>query len=269
MMKSDNTFTSFLQGSLHYLRFRTFFFVGLLIAMSLGAQETGKGKQDSPMAKEEGDVPDKHIEFAAPFQSDAQKAVREANERLQNDLRRLYVIVKNYGSEVPSSQQDFDAIKDKYKKALIRFYKRQNTWAWDLHKKNREKIRELYGKFMLKYKENTLLLLAELAEKLASEKIEQSTTRGQKTFLVEPGRVYLKHLENSIRLKLAYQQNVIAREMEVKELPQKAIEHYRLAKVFVIHTLRRMEKDPNRQKELDKKYSKDILDSRGLIASKE
>ena len=268
-MKKSSIYIYLSQRSPKRLAFVSLCLLLPFVAISLSAQEGSEEKQTGSAVGEESDVPNRLVEFSAPFQTDAKKAVWEFNEKVGADLRRLYVLVKNYGAEVAGAQEDFNSIQAKHKKALVRFYRRQNTWAWSLHKENHEKIQALYQKFMLKYKEQTLTLLAEVAEKLASAKLRQSTERGQRGLVVEPGRVYLKHLENSIRLRLAYQQNAIAREMEIRDLPQKAIEHYRLAKTFAIYTLRRMEKDPNRKKELETKYSKDMLDSRGLVANVE
>ena len=242
--------------------------LGLLVAVSINAQDADTKGGARPSIDKESDVPDNTVEFAAPFQTDAKKAVREFNERMQHDIRRLHVLVKNYGAQVSGAEQELQSVQETHKKALERYYRRQNTWSLNLHQENHKRIQGLYEKFRDRYKEQTLLLLAEISEKLASEKLKQTIERGQRGFMIEPGRVYLKHLKNTVRLRLAYQQNAMAEEMQIRGLPQKAIEHYRLAKMFAIWTLRRMEKDPNRQKELETKYSKDMLDSRGLVANK-
>ena len=112
-MKKRNTYSS--GKNLAYFSLAGVCLFALSLVVSLSAQEEGAGKGAASGAKEEKDVPGRHVEFAAPFQTNAKKAVREFNERVQGDLRRLNVLVKNYGSEVPGAQEDFNSIQGKQK----------------------------------------------------------------------------------------------------------------------------------------------------------
>ncbi len=250
------------------LEIGTILIIGVLtffsLSLGLGAQEKGDIKASS-QTKVDADVPDRSIEVSDVFQAEAKKGALKYDRKFQRDVQRLHVLVKNFGGDVTNSVQTFGTIKSSYQEALIRYYKQQYTWSFKLYEENDKRIKELYEKFSEKFKIQVIKLLEEGSKKLVERKLTQTFSRGQSGKKVEIARGYQKNLTSADRLKYAYYQNGLASDMDQKKYHNKAIQHYRLAKIFAIRALWSMEDDSSRQIEVEKKYNKDLLDSRGLL----
>ena len=241
------------------LTLSTFIVPQFLFAQASKASDSEKGFPD---------IPNKDVEIGEVYQTDAKKESKRFVSAIKKDIRRLYVLIQNYSALVPGSEQQFGKIKTDYKDALIRYYKKQFTWALYIHKKNMKEIQDLYKKFALQYKEKVLKLLAEGSEKIVDAEVKQIEVRGQKGRKFVEGQPYRENSINSNRLRLAFQQNGIGEEMYQKGFYQKAIDHYRLSILYSIRILENLAEEKKLKDEIKSKYRKEKLDSRGLIASK-
>ena len=231
----------------------------LLFAFPLSAQERNGNAGNKNGSSQ------KNIDTAPLYQFEAQIQARRYARIFRKDVPQLHILVKNYGNEVPNAQKNYEAVKSDYEKALVRFYRREYTWSLKIHQENYKRIKKLYQSFSEKFKVQVFDLLTEVSRKLAERQLTQAEQWGQDIQKVKLSKGFLKSEETSARLRLAYQQNFLAEDMERQDYHQKAVEHYRLAKLFAIRAIWIMEEEPDRQTALEKKYSKDLLDSRGLL----
>ena len=124
-------------------------------------------------------------------------------------------------------------------------------------------IQALYSSFAKEYAEQVKQLITDGSKMLVSSELEQVTKQSKQVPFIE-----LRNLRNSIRIRKAYQQQYTARTMEERALPRKAIDHYRLAKVYAIQAMRSLTIDRNRRLELEAKFRKDLIDARGIASKK-
>ena len=190
----------------------------------------------------------------------SRKKSQKYNHATKRHLRRLYVLVKNYGSKIPGSEEVFEDVKSIYKQALARFYRREYAASWS---QNLKSIHGLYVNFAEQYKKRVENILADSSQKIVDMELSN---------ILEPGQKHTRYiketLRNTFKLHLAYNRTALAEYMEREKRPGDAIEYYRMAKLFAIQIIRDLEEEPELIKEIEQKYRSDVRDSRGLIIRK-
>lgn len=188
------------------------------------------------------------------------RRVNQIKDRTLADIKRLKVLVANFGGDIEGSTADFDKIRETYHAAEKERYRRRFVQSAQLHEGTRKLIFELYKKFTEKFKAQTGDLLAECAQNMVDAEFAISGEPGQNT------RSTARIFNSSQKLVIAYQQTAMAEDMSRIERFDEAITHYRLAKSFAINVLQHLEQDEAKKNEIEEKYKVDLLDARGLSA---
>ncbi len=189
----------------------------------------------------------------------AVRRIGPVRDRTLNDIKRLKILVANFGSEVEGAQGDFEKIKETYHAAERERYRRRYVESMKIHAETREQIQKLYKKFTDKFQNQVAGLLAQCAESMVDAEFAVSSEPGQSN-----SGMTADIFRNAQRLQIAYQQTTLAEDMMDDDRFDEAIVHYRLAKAFAISVLVGLEQDPQKQQELEKKYQVDLLDARGF-----
>lgn len=190
-------------------------------------------------------------------------AIRRVNQikgRTLTDIKRLKILVANFGPDVEGAQAEFEKIRELYHSAEKERYRRRFVASARLHEGTRKLILDLYKKFTTKFQDQTAELLAECAENMVDAEFAVSGEPGQSTG--STARIF----NSSQKLYIAYQQTAMAENMIRTDRFDVAITHYRLAKSFAINVLRNLEDSSQKQNEIEKKYKVDLLDARGLTS---
>ena len=229
-----------------------------------GQEKKAEEANQVSSSQEEGSGSIQNIfEKGSLFQFDAREKVRNYNKKIKKEIKRLYVLVKNYGSEVSQAESGYEQIKKGYTKALVYYYQRKYSTALRIHRENYSQLNGLYKKFASQYKQTVLKLLEVAAEKLV-ESEEKELHKGSDRYKANGELI---NLRNSFKLRTAYYQLSRAEDMEVNNLQHQAIEHYRLAKRYAIHVLHDLAYDLKSKKEIETKYKKDLDDSNGIVTN--
>ncbi|MCR9144253.1 MAG: hypothetical protein NXI24_18550 [bacterium] len=190
------------------------------------------------------------------------KRVNQIKGRTLADIKRLKVLVANFGGDVEGAQADFEKIREMYHSAEKERYRRRFVESAKLHENTRQMISDLYKKFTEKFKNQTADLLAECAEIMVDAEFAVSGEPGQSA-RSSTARIF----HSSQKLNIAYQQTAMAEDMIRTDRFDEAITHLRLAKSFAINVLRSLEDSSQKQDEIEKKYKVDLLDARGLSSA--
>ncbi|MBX7058178.1 MAG: hypothetical protein K1X75_08930 [Leptospirales bacterium] len=233
------------------------FLLGLAFAAGLaplGAQNVEPGASDSAPANlqaEGGNALDRHL---------ASQEVEILQRLNLTDIRRLAVLVANFGTQVQGTAEDLTKIKELYREAQEAFYTRRYLLSRSKHREAHELARAAYGKFADRFQRQ----LSEIITQLSSQIVDQEMTFG-----TEPGQVAnyqdgRRIRQGAFKLQLAYQQSANARQMLNEQRPDLAVDHLRLAKRFAISALSQLQNDPAKQREVADRYHVDLLDAEGL-----
>lgn len=225
----------------------------LFIPLQLSAQEiasnNGEGENGSLAEPEVANYLDRH------------RAVRRV-EQLQQmtilDIQRLKILVANFGSEVSDAQGDFEKIKELYRQAQEKWYKRRYVESLNLHNDAREIVVNLFKKISVLYQQDVSEMLDDCSTRLVDAEFSQSLEPGQRNDISKTIAI------SQQKLKIAYQQTALAEDMLRENRYSDAIKHYRLAKIFAIDVIRDLEMDPAKKQEIDTTYRVHLLDSRGI-----
>ncbi len=237
-----------------------FFIVALTVVFITGvvtveAQQTATGSQSElKHGLLEGSYLDRVV---------ARRKSAEYNLELKRDIRRLYILIANYGNTISGSQDTYNQIKDHYGEALINWHRRRYLESYNAHKEAREKVTDLYWKFAAHYRQQVEVLLEDSSRKLVDAEIAE---------IIEPEQIFksppLHVLRTTFKLRIAYGQTYLAEKMQRVEQPGIAIQHYRLAKIFAIEVLKALELDKGKRKAIEDKYRHDLRDSKGIPTRK-
>lgn len=232
-----------------------------IVGTSLGAQG------DSDDKNTESDIPNQSVDLGAAYQSHAKEIVMRLEAKSKQDIRRLGIVVANYGDLVQDSKKIFETIKTEHLEGQNRFYKRQYTWSLYIHKINYKRIRDFYIQFLELYKSRADNLLQKASRRVASVELENAIKRGQGKAKIARNKIYLTFQKAVGILNIAYQKGALAEDLRLQDLPRSSIENYRLSKIFAVSTLLTLEPDPSEKAKISTEYSKDLLDSRGLLVN--
>ncbi len=234
----------------------------LLIApvLSLSAQDAAAGGDAKNGAVDESVSAPERATYLERHH--AIKRVHQIKDRTLADIKRLKVLVANFGGEVGSAQADFEKIREMYHSAEKERYRRRFVESARLHEDTRKMISDLYKKFTETFQNQTADLLAECAQNMVDAEFAVSGEPGQ-----SPRSSTARIFHSSQKLNIAYQQTAMAEDMIRTDRYDEAITHLRLAKSFAINVLQNLEDSEQKQNEIEKKYKVDLLDARGLSSA--
>lgn len=193
---------------------------------------------------------------------DRHRAARRIDSQRQQtatDLRKLGGLVANYGAEVSEAREKYDSIRERYTRSLELYYSQDLIEASELLDEVRDDSRELYLDFIEYYRETTTEILQEASENIVRH--EMTAAAGQRP----SGRTSsLRH--NSQRLRLAHQQARNAEEMIRADRPDRAIDHFRIARVYGIRVIADLQENAEERANIEDKYQKELEDA-GILSN--
>jgi len=174
---------------------------------------------------------------------------------MRGHIHKLGVLVTNFNSQVEKSAQDYDLIKETYKQGLELFYKNRHIQSKEKLQESYRLSQELYKRFALKFQEQNTEILKNCARGITDLEMGEAGA----------GQAAESTLLSNVRYKLqiAYGQTRSAEDMLEQSRNDIAIQHFRLAKMYGIDILKRIEKDPAKKAEIEKKYKLDLVDGIG------
>ncbi|EPG64418.1 hypothetical protein [Leptospira wolffii] len=178
--------------------------------------------------------------------------------KLKNDLGALEVVVKNFGSQVQGSQQDFETIWKKYNEAYRYALMRKYVVAGRKMKETEDETNKLYGKFSDLYNQKVDQLLGECADTIVG--IEQKQGPGGAAKGAAGREISL----NQHKLQIAYYQFIQAERMRRDSRFKDSLVHLRLAKEYGISILSKL-KPEEESKNVREKYKVDLSDNRNMV----
>ena len=226
-----------------------------LISAAVSAQGTQPGTPaaTTPAASQE----DPHNADNYLEKQTALKGIDQARSEQQKDIRKLTVIVANYGAAVAGSDAELKKIKDLYEESSVLYYRQQYVKSRETLNQAKTQTSELYKKFDDMYAKQTDELMIQCAKAVAN--LETTQTPGGGNAPEWSTALIL----NQSRLRTAFGHVVIAQDLNREKRYDDAIDHYRLAKLFGIGLLRGLEEDPQKAKAIDDKYKIDLQDATG------
>lgn len=242
-------------------RFRILLASALFLAFSaLAAQGQPADKPKTEPAKPQGEP---EVEYSYIEENRATQVIDNLREDVRNDVRRLHILVANYGAQVPNADKDFAEVKVSYRNGLDRYYSRKYAASAAALEKSHKQANDLFKKFATIYRDQLQKILSECSDAMVSQELsgvtdtaQQSTTSVTTLF------------KSSVKLKIAHGQLNFGDDMMRDQRYDAAIEHFRLAKLFAIHFLRSVESDMAKQKAIEDKYKVDLMDASGGSVSK-
>ncbi|MCE9600168.1 MAG: hypothetical protein K8S54_19575 [Spirochaetia bacterium] len=230
--------------------------VFLLALAGLGAQ-TPAATQTTPAAAETAthdDAEDNYLD-----RQNALKGMESLRTDTQKDIRKLSVMVSNFGAEVAGSDGELKSIRDRYEESSIMYYRQMYVKARGKLDEVRVSVSALYKKFNDHYTQRTNAILVEAAKAVSGDELKVQPGSGNET------EWSTDLIKNQSRLRTAYGHVAIAQDLTRDKRYGDAIDHYRLAKLFGIGLLKGMDEDPARSKAVDDKYRNDIGDASGIV----
>lgn len=185
------------------------------------------------------------------------RTLDSTQNKIKNDLGALEVVVKNFGSQVQNSQQDFDTIWKKYNEAYRYSLMRKYVVAGRKMKETEDETNKLYNKFSDLYNQKVDQLLGECADAIVS--IEQK--QGPGAAAKYAGR---EISQNQHKLQIAYYQFIQAEKMRRDSRYKDSLMHLRIAKEYGISILSKL-KTEEESKNIREKYKVDLSDNRNMV----
>ncbi len=186
------------------------------------------------------------------------RTLDSTQNKIKGDLGALEVVVKNFGSQVSNSQQDFDTIWKKYNEAYRYSLMRKYVVAGRKMKETEDETNKLYGKFSDLYNQKVDQLLGECADAIVS--IEQKSGPGA----AAKGYAGREVSNNQHKLQIAYYQFIQAEKMRRDSRFKDSLMHLRIAKEYGISILSKL-KTEEESKNVREKYKVDLSDNRNMV----
>lgn len=179
----------------------------------------------------------------------------------QRDIRKLSVLVQNFGAEVPGSDAEIKKLRDSYEEASVLFYKQQYVQARKVVDQVRAGTSELFKKFSENMAKRTDAILEDCAKSVSAQELTPTSGGGNETEW-STGLIM-----NQARLRTAYAHVAEAKNLVRDKRYSDSIDHYRLAKLFGVLLLKNNEEDPAKQKTIEEKFKSDYQDAIGTRAA--
>ncbi|TGJ98935.1 hypothetical protein EHQ53_10915 [Leptospira langatensis] len=186
------------------------------------------------------------------------RTLDSTQNKLKGDLGALEVVVKNFGSQVQGSQQDFDGIWKKYNEAYRYSLMRKYVVAGRKMRETEDETNKLYGKFSDLYNQKVDQLLGECADAIVA--IEQKQGPGNAAKGAGGREISL----NQHKLQIAYYQFIQAERMRRDSRFKDSLMHLRIAKEYGISILSKL-KTEEESKNVREKYKIDLSDNRNMV----
>lgn len=231
--------------------------VFLLTIVGLGAQAPATTPATATPAAETAthdEAEDNYLD-----RQNALKGMDSLRTETQKDIRKLSVMVSNFGSEVAGSDGELKSIRDRYEETSVLYYRQLYVKARGKLDEVRVSVQALYKKFNEHYTQRTNAILIEAAKAVSGDELKVQPGSGNET------EWSTDLIKNQSRLRTAYGHVATAQELTRDKRYGDAIDHYRLAKLFGISLLRGMDEDPQRSKAVDDKYRNDLGDAVGTM----
>ena len=236
---------------------------GFLLAQNEKAKATTSEANSNKNSKESELPKEFAMDTNSPYITEAREHTTIYLEAAKNELRRINILVINYGDAVPNSGQLFNDIKSDYRKILFGAHQRDFLNVYKRVKDTKKKIHNFYAIFSAKYKEQVNELLNLSTDKLVDKEMAMLLDRGQIDQRGE--QIYLENEKSNQRLRLAYFNNNEAGRLSNLGIPYYSIDHYRLSKIYCIEVMKNFEKEDSAKQALETKYKRELIDGRGLI----
>lgn len=200
---------------------------------------------------------DPHTEENYLERSAALKGIEGLRAETQRDIRKLSVLVENFGAEVQGSDADIKKIRDRYEESSVLFYKQQYVAARKAIDETRINISDLFKKFSENMAKRTDNVLEDCSKSVSAQELTPTSGGGNET------EWSTQLIMNQARLRTAYAHVAEAKNLVRDKRYSDSIDHYRLAKLFGILLLKNNEEDPAKQKAIEDKYKVDFQDASG------
>lgn len=200
---------------------------------------------------------DPHTEENYLERVNAIKGLDNLRAETQRDIRKLTILVQNFGAEVAGSDAELKKIRDQYEESTVLFYKQQYVQSRKIVDETRGQISELFKKFSENMAKRTDAILDECAKSVSAQELTPTSGGGNETEWSSD------LIMNQSRLRTAYAHVAEARSLVRDKRFGDSIDHYRLAKLFGVQLLKGREEDPAKQKAIEEKFKQDYMDAMG------
>ncbi|EQA38743.1 hypothetical protein LEP1GSC047_2263 [Leptospira inadai serovar Lyme str. 10] len=235
--------------------------LGFLLATSYGVIAQNKPQANDSKTAELASVAD-DPKYQGDYLEEFHYArtLDSTQTRLKHDLAALQIVVKNFGSQVQGSQEEFDSIWKKYNEAYKFYLMRKYVVSGRKTKETELATNKLYGKFSDLYNQKVDQLLGECADTIVGVEQKQAPADAAK------GNAGRDISQNHHKLQIAYYEYIQAERMRKDSRFKDSLVHLRLAKEYGISILSRL-KPEEESKTVREKYKVDLSDNRNLIFS--
>jgi len=235
---------------------RKFFLIWTIISflsMPVFSQETEN--------KEKPTYDSDHPERKVTTYLDVHHAVKNINplkDQVKLDIIRLNRAVSNFKGKIEGADNDYNLIRENYKKGIDLYYRREYLESSFVLKDTRKMSQNLYKKFTEHFQVQVGELLNSCSESMVNNDLKS----------IDNQVSFDELRQNQYRLRIAYNQVYMADQMTRDNRYDAALDHLRLAKLYAIHVLKNMETDSAKKEAMDKEYAADIIDAMGgLVGS--
>jgi len=230
------------------------FFLAAMPALLFAQAAQAPAAQPAAPSPAQGDP---HTEENYLERITALKGIDVLRAETQRDIRKLSVLVQNFGAEVPGADAELKKLRDSYEEASILFYRQQYVQARKVVDQVRTGTSELFKKFSENMAKRTDAILEDCAKSVSAQELTPTSGGGNETEW-STGLIM-----NQSRLRTAYAHVAEAKNLVRDKRYGESIDHYRLAKLFGVLLLKNNEEDVAKQKAIEEKYKSDYQDAMG------
>ncbi|TGK06327.1 hypothetical protein EHO61_09815 [Leptospira fluminis] len=235
--------------------------LGLLVAASYGAIAQNKQPNTDSKSAELASVandPKYQGDYLEEFYF--ARTLNSSQSKLRHDLSALEIVIKNFGSQVQGSPEEFDGIWKKYNEAYKFYLMRKYVVSGRKTRETEEATNKLYSKFSDLYSQKVDQLLGECADTIVGAEQKSGPAGATK------GNSGRDISENHHKLQIAYYEYIQAERMRKDSRFKDSLIHLRLAKEYGISILSHL-KSEEESKGVREKYKVDLSDNRNLVFS--
>jgi hypothetical protein len=178
-------------------------------------------------------------------------------KRSRENIGRLKILVETYESDVPGSKKDFTDIQADYRQGLHSYYLGERHNSLIKMEKTYTSSNELLRKYSDFFKKGSGDIIKASSEALTDRDLaavyDPSTVRPGSSETISKGQ---------FRIRMAFQQMVLAEEARNKGMYDQSIEHYIMARLYGVTTMLELETDETKKKAIAEKYKKEIADAK-------
>ncbi len=174
-------------------------------------------------------------------------------KRSRENIGRLKTLTDTYEADVPGSRSDFTAIQEDYRKGLHSYYLNETGTSLTHLEKAFNHSNALLSKYSDFFKTSSLEILREAAGTVT----EKDLALVYDPSGAKPG-TNDTILRAQFRIRMAYQQMLLAEDARNRQMFDQSVDHYRLARLHGISVMMDLEDDAAKRKAIGEKYKKDL-----------